>query len=47
MHYEGGSDEMRIPIIDSDPIIHELGDDLINLGYWMQENASSQEGGCF
>ena len=38
VHYEGGSDTdiEQIPIIDQDPIIHELGDDIINLGFWIQ-----------
>ena len=37
---------MRFALIDSNPLVNELGDDIINLGYWMQDNVARSDGNC-
>lgn len=44
--FEGGHDINEEMIIDQDPIVHELGDDLINLGFWIDENVVDNEMSC-
>ena len=46
--YEGGtqSSPLKLALIDSNPLINELGDDLINLGYWIQDNVATPGCNC-